>query len=40
MKKRYREILRESIGETVADPSEVEDEIRYLIAILSGNVTK
>lgn len=40
LKKRYREILRESIGETVADPSEVEDEIRYLIAILSGNVKK
>ena len=40
LKKRYREILRESIGETVADPSEVEDEIRYLISILSGNITK
>lgn len=40
MKKRYREILRESIGETVADLSEVEDEIRYLISILSGNVKK
>ncbi len=40
MKKRYREILRESIGETVADPSEVDDEIRYLISILSGNFKK
>lgn len=40
MKKRYREILREAIGETVAAPSDVEDEIRYLVAILSGNWKK
>lgn len=36
LKKRYRELLREEIAQTVAEPSEVEDEIRYLISILSG----
>jgi RNA polymerase sigma-70 factor (ECF subfamily) len=30
MRRRYREILRAEIAETVAEPSEVEDEIRYL----------
>jgi RNA polymerase sigma-70 factor (ECF subfamily) len=31
---RYQLLLREEIGHTVADPSEIEDELRYLIAVL------
>jgi hypothetical protein len=35
MRKRYREALRAEIGETVANPSQVDGEIRYLMAILA-----
>jgi DNA-directed RNA polymerase specialized sigma24 family protein len=31
---RYQILLREEIGYTVADPSEIEDELRHLIAVL------
>jgi DNA-directed RNA polymerase specialized sigma24 family protein len=31
---RYQILLREEIGHTVADPSEIEDELRHLIAVL------
>jgi DNA-directed RNA polymerase specialized sigma24 family protein len=31
---RYQMLLREEIGHTVADPSEIEDELRQLIAVL------
>lgn len=31
---RYQMLLREEIGHTVADPSEIEDELRHLIAVL------
>lgn len=34
MRQRYRELLRDEIAQTVADPDEVEDEIRNLFAIL------
>jgi RNA polymerase sigma-70 factor (ECF subfamily) len=33
-RQRYREILREEIAHTVAAPGDVEDELRYLIAVL------
>jgi RNA polymerase sigma factor (sigma-70 family) len=33
-RQRYREILREEIACTVAAPGDVEDELRYLIAVL------
>jgi DNA-directed RNA polymerase specialized sigma24 family protein len=33
-RQRYREILREEIARTVASPGDVEDELRYLIAVL------
>jgi RNA polymerase sigma-70 factor (ECF subfamily) len=36
LRKRYREVFREEIAHTVADPKEVEDEIRYLMSVLSG----
>lgn len=31
---RYQLLLREEIGHTVTDPSEIEDELRHLIAVL------
>jgi RNA polymerase sigma-70 factor (ECF subfamily) len=31
---RYQLLLREEIGHTVCDPSEIEDELRHLIAVL------
>jgi RNA polymerase sigma-70 factor (ECF subfamily) len=36
MRKKYRELLRAEIAETVADPAENEDEIRFLRATLSA----
>jgi RNA polymerase sigma factor (sigma-70 family) len=33
-RQRYRELLREEIARTVAAPGDVEDELRYLIAVL------
>ena len=35
LRRRYGELLREQIANTVADPRDVEDEVRYLIAVLS-----
>jgi RNA polymerase sigma-70 factor (ECF subfamily) len=34
LRRRYRALLRQEIGQTVAGPEEVEDEIRYLLACL------
>jgi RNA polymerase sigma-70 factor (ECF subfamily) len=36
LRERYREVLRAEIADTVASPSEVEDEIRNLFAALAG----
>jgi RNA polymerase sigma-70 factor (ECF subfamily) len=36
MKKRFGELLRQEVAKTVAHPSEVEEEIRYLIDVLVG----
>ena len=33
---RYRELLRSEIAHTVSNPSDVEDEIRYLFSVLGG----
>ena len=35
LRKRYRELFREEIADTVADPAEVEPELQYLAAILT-----
>jgi RNA polymerase sigma factor (sigma-70 family) len=35
LRERYRELVREEVAHTVADPAEVEDEIRSLLAALS-----
>jgi RNA polymerase sigma-70 factor (ECF subfamily) len=34
LRRRYRELLRDEIAQTLADPREVEDEIRALFAAL------
>lgn len=34
-RKRYRELFRQEIAETVADPADVESELRYLASVLS-----
>ena len=36
MRRRYRDLLRAAIAETVADPAEVDDEIRHLLEALAG----
>ena len=36
LRHRYGELLQEEIANTVANPNEVEDELRHLMAILSG----
>jgi RNA polymerase sigma factor (sigma-70 family) len=36
LRQRYRALLEEEIGNTVASPQEVEAERRYLLAVLSG----
>ncbi len=36
LRKRYRELLRDEVAQTVADPAEVEDEIRSLFHVLGA----
>ena len=35
LRKRYRELLRDELGQTVADPAEIDDEINWLFQALS-----
>jgi RNA polymerase sigma-70 factor (ECF subfamily) len=35
MRHRYRQLVRAEVANTVADPAEVDDEIRYLIRVIS-----
>lgn len=35
LRKRYRDLFRQEIADTVADPAEVEFELRYLAAVLT-----
>ena len=35
LRRRFRELLREEIEQTVADPAEVDDEIRFMLATLA-----
>jgi RNA polymerase sigma-70 factor (ECF subfamily) len=34
LRKRYRDLFRQEIADTVADPTEVEFELRFLAAVL------
>jgi RNA polymerase sigma factor (sigma-70 family) len=36
LRKRYRELFRQEIADTVADPAEVESELRYLADVLAS----
>jgi RNA polymerase sigma-70 factor (ECF subfamily) len=36
LRKRYRELFRQEIADTVADPAEVESELRFLAAAITG----
>ena len=36
LRKRFREVFREEIAQTVAQPGEVEEEMRYLLAAFAG----
>ncbi len=36
LRRRYRELLRAEIGNTVDDPAEIDDEIRHLIAVVGA----
>jgi RNA polymerase sigma-70 factor (ECF subfamily) len=36
LRKRYRELLRDEVAQTVADASEVDEELRHLLAVLAG----
>ena len=36
LRRRYRDLLRSEIARTVADPQDVEEELRYLLAVLEG----
>ena len=34
MRRRFRDLLREEIADTVADPADVEDELHYLFSVV------
>ncbi len=36
LRRRYRDLIREAVAETLADPREVDEEIRFLLAALGG----
>jgi len=36
LRKRYRELIRQEIADAVADPVEVDSELRFLAAVLSN----
>lgn len=36
LRQRYRQLLREEVAETVAQPAEVDEELRYLVAALAA----
>ena len=36
LRQRYGELLREEIAHTVANPQEIDEELRYLARVLSG----
>ncbi len=37
LRKRYRELFRQEIADTVADPAEVDAELRFLAGVLTGS---
>src|SRR6185369_3006997 len=39
MRRRYRELFREEIAQTVAGPVQVEDELKHIFSVLSGGTS-
>jgi hypothetical protein len=39
MRTRYGELLRQQVAQTVSDPGDVDDELRYLMSVLHDYVT-
>jgi RNA polymerase sigma-70 factor (ECF subfamily) len=39
LRQRYRSLLRDEVANTVANPAEVEDEIRYLCSALAAGTS-
>ena len=39
MRQRYRFLLRDEVAQTIADPDDVEDELRYLCGALAARST-
>ena len=37
LRQRYRELVRREIAQTVASPTDIDDEMRHLFAVLSGS---
>ena len=37
LRKRYRELFRQEITDTVADPADVESELRHLATVITGS---
>jgi RNA polymerase sigma-70 factor (ECF subfamily) len=37
LRRRYRDVLRDQVAQTVADPNDVDDELRYLCAVLAAS---
>ena len=37
IRRRYRRLLREEVGETVSRPNEVEEEVRFILSTLRAN---
>ena len=35
LRRRYHQLIREEVGQTVADPREIEEELRYLLQVFS-----
>jgi hypothetical protein len=35
LRRRFREIFRDAIAQTVSSPDEIDDEVRHLLAVLS-----
>jgi RNA polymerase sigma-70 factor (ECF subfamily) len=37
LRQRYRSLLRDEVAETVADPADIDDEIRHLCGVLAAD---
>ena len=40
LRRRYHELIREEVSQTVADPREIEDELRYLLGAIQCRLSR